>query len=75
MKFGGNRGQLDDAKKTAAGRWDLACEAWNDQVRREHEAAVVTPLNDHVAELLRAVDQLITVFANVRRECEFDPND
>lgn len=72
MKFGGSRGLLDDAQKTARARWDAACDVWDDQTRRDHEAAVVQPLDDHVSELLRAVDQLMTVFASARRDCEFD---
>jgi hypothetical protein len=74
MKFGGNRGQLDDAQKTARARWESVCDVWNDAARQEHESTVVVPLDTHVSEVLRAVDQLMTVFATARRECEFDPN-
>lgn len=73
MKFGGSRGQLDDALKVARGRWQAACEVWDDLPRREHEVEVVQPLDDLAAEVLRAVDQLVTVFATARHECEFDP--
>lgn len=73
MTFGGARGKLDDARQTAAARWDTAGEQWSDQTRREHEAEVVTPLNDAVADLLRAVDRLAVEFMRARRDCDFDP--
>lgn len=73
MKFGGSRGQLDDAQKTARGHWDAAGDHWSDAAKRDHEQVVVTPLDEAVTEVLRSVDQLIAVFATVRRDCEFDP--
>ena len=73
MTFGGARGKLDDARQTASARWDAAGEQWSDQTRREHEAEVVAPLNDAVADLLRAVDRLSVEFSRARRECDFDP--
>ncbi len=73
MTFGGGRGKLDDARLTAIARWDAAGELWNDSTRKEHEAEVVSPLNDAAADLLRAVDRLAGVFASARRDCEFDP--
>ena len=73
MNFGGGRGKLDDARQTAAARWDAAGEFWSDQTRREHEDEVVRPLHDAVGDLLRAVDRLASEFAAARRECEFDP--
>jgi hypothetical protein len=72
MTFGGGRGKLDDARQTAMARWEAAGEQWSDQTRREHEAEVVAPLNDAVADLLRAVDRLSVVFSSARRECDFD---
>jgi hypothetical protein len=75
MSFGGGRGKLDDARQTAAARWDAAGEEWNDATRREHEAEVVVPLSDAVADLLRAVDRLAVEFGRARRECDFDPID
>jgi hypothetical protein len=73
MNFGGGRGKLDDARQTATARWDAAGEQWNDATRREHETEVVVPLNDAVADLLRAVDHLAIEFSRARRECDFDP--
>ena len=72
MKFGGTRGQLDDAQKTARGHWEAVGQHWNDATRAEHEQNVVAPLDDAVSEVLRSVDQLIAIFATVRRDCEFD---
>jgi hypothetical protein len=71
MKFGGSRGQLDDAQKTARGHWEAACEQWNDTARKEHETEVVMLVDDSVTEVLRSVDQLIAIFASARRDCEF----
>jgi hypothetical protein len=71
VKFGGTRGQLDDAQKTARGHWDAVCQHWSDAARAEHEEKVVVPLDEAVSEVLRSVDQLIAVFATVRRDCEF----
>ena len=73
MKFGANRGQLDDAQQTARAAWQAATEWWDDSTRREHEAEVFAPLDDRVGQVLRAVDQLIVLFAAARRECEFQP--
>ncbi len=73
MTFSGARGKLDDARQTAAARWDAAGEEWSDLTRREHEAEVVAPLNDAVSDLLRAVDRLAVEFMRARRECDFDP--
>ena len=71
MNFGGSRGQLDDAQQVARAHWNSACDTWNDDARRRHETEIVQPLDDAVSEVLRAVDRLITVFANARRECGF----
>jgi len=71
--FGGGRGKLDDARQTALAKWEAAGEQWSDQTRREHEAEVVMPLSDAVADLLRAVDRLAGVFASARVDCEFEP--
>jgi len=73
MKFGGSRGQLDDAQKTARAHWDTACDRWSDAAKRDHEQSVVIPLDEAVTDVLRSIDQLIAVFATVRRDCEFDP--
>jgi hypothetical protein len=73
MTFGGGRGKLDDARQTATARWEAAGESWSDITRREHDNEVVMPLNDAVADLLRAVDRLATVFSSAKRDCEFDP--
>lgn len=73
MTFGGGRGKLDDARQTCLAKWEAAGESWNDQTRREHEAEVVAPLNDAVADLLRAVDRLAGVFSSARSDCEFEP--
>ncbi|OWK43530.1 hypothetical protein [Fimbriiglobus ruber] len=71
MKFGGNRGQLYDAQKTARARWDSTTEIWNDSTRLEFEQQVWEPLDDAVSGALAAVDQLAVLFTQIRQDCEF----
>jgi len=72
MTFGANRGQLDDAQKVARAHWANATEKWNDTTQKQHEEEIIVPLDDQVTQLLRAVDQLTQVIAQVRRACEID---
>ena len=71
MKFGTTRSQFYDAQKTARARWDAVCDLWDDAVRREHGEKVVDELDKAVSEILRAIDQVATVFVQIRQECEF----
>lgn len=71
MRLGASRSQLYDAQKSARGRWDATHEVWDDAVRTEFEETVWRPLDEHVSEVLRAVDQLSTLFTQVRHDCEF----
>lgn len=73
MRFGANRSQLYDAQKTARARWDQTTDVWDDAARREFEEAVWEPLDQHVGDVLRAVDQLSVLFSQIRHECEFQP--
>ncbi len=74
MIFGANRGQLDDAQKVARVQWEQVCEHWSDPVQRQHREAIIEPLDHQVSHVLRSVDQLITVIANMRREIDFQQN-
>jgi hypothetical protein len=71
MRFGASRSQLYDAQKTARARWEATAELWDDIARREFEEKVWEPLDRHVSDVLRAVDQLSVAFAQIRHECEF----
>jgi hypothetical protein len=71
MRFGATRSQLYDAQKTARHRWDDAADTWDDIARREFDEQVWQPLDQTVTDVLRAVDQLTALFAQVRQECEF----
>jgi hypothetical protein len=73
MKFGATRGQLYDAQKTARARWESAEELWHDDSRREFEDQVWVPMDQLVADVLRAVDQLAVLFTQVRQDCEYHP--
>ena len=71
MRFGTTRSQIYDAQKTARAHW-LATETdWDDEVRRDHGEAVIEPLDQTVAETLRAIDQLAVLFTQVKNECEY----
>ncbi|MBX9627475.1 MAG: hypothetical protein K2X82_26985 [Gemmataceae bacterium] len=70
MRFGATRSQIYDAQKAARARWDGTEADWDDAVRREHAEKVVQPLDEAVADALRAIDQLAVVFTQVRHECE-----
>lgn len=73
MRFGATRSQLYDAQKTARHRWDDTADTWDDIARREFDEQVWQPLDQTVTDVLRAVDQLTGLFAQVRQECEFTP--
>jgi hypothetical protein len=71
MRFGTTRSQIYDAQKSARARWDVTCDEWDDAVRRDHGERVVDELDKTVSDVLRAIDQLATLFVQVRQECEF----
>ena len=71
MKFGASRSQLYDAQKTARAKWEVATETWDDDARRRHAEAAVEPLDQLVTHVLRAVDQLGVLFADVRQSVEY----
>jgi len=71
MRFGTTRSQVYDAQKTARAKWDATSDEWDDNVRREHGELVVDELDRTVSDVLRAVDQLATIFVQIRQECEF----
>jgi len=71
MKFGASRSQLYDAQKTARARWELVTETWTDDAKVHHEETVWLPWDDGASKLLRAVDQLSVLFAQIRQECEY----
>ena len=72
MRIGSSRSQLYDAQKTARARWDAVGELWNDSTRHEFEEHTWEPLDRQAAEVLRAMDQISVLFAQVRQECEFE---
>ena len=71
MRVGANRSQLSDAQKSARAHWDNVQDVWDDVARREFDGATWQPLDRHVGDLLRAVDQLGAMFTQIRNECEF----
>jgi hypothetical protein len=71
MRFGTTRSQIYDAQKTARAKWNATEDDWNDQVRREHGENVVEELDKNVSDILRAIDQLATMFVQIRQECEY----
>ncbi len=71
MRFGANRSQLYDAQKTARVKWDLVQDTWGDDAKMEFEEKVWEPMDHSVSDVLRAVDQLTSLFGQVRTECEF----
>jgi hypothetical protein len=71
MRFGTTRSQIYDAQKVARAKWDATADEWDDAVRREHGEKVVEELDNAVSDTLRAIDQLATLFTQVRQECEF----
>jgi hypothetical protein len=71
MKFGTTRSQIYDAQKSARAKWLATGDEWDDGVRREHGERVVDELDKTVSDVLRAIDQLATVFVQIRQECEF----
>ncbi|MGL4423146.1 MAG: hypothetical protein ACRCZF_20965 [Gemmataceae bacterium] len=71
MRFGANRSQLYDGQKTARAQWDATGELWADQARQSFHEELWEPLDRNVSDVLRAVDQLGVLFAQIRAECEF----
>ena len=71
MRFGSSRSQLYDAQKTARARWDGTEEVWADAARKDFDEKTWMPLDRTVSDLLRAVDQLSVLFAQIRQDCEY----
>ena len=71
MRFGTTRSQIYDAQKTARAKWDATGDDWDDMVRREHGENVVEELDKNVSEILRTIDQIATLFTQIRQECEY----
>ncbi len=71
MRFGTTRSQIYDAQKTARAKWEATEADWDDGVRREHGERVVDELDRAVSEALRSIDQLATLFIQIRQECEY----
>ena len=71
MRFGATRSQMYDAQKTAHAKWDATQDVWSDEVRRGHGETVIEPLDMAVSDALRAIDQLTTLFTQIRHDCEF----
>jgi hypothetical protein len=71
MRFGTTRSQIYDAQKSARVKWDATGDEWDDAVRREHGEKVVDELDKTVSDVLSAVDQISTLFVQIRQECEF----
>ncbi len=72
MRVGSSRSQLYDAQKVARAKWDGTCEVWNDATRIEFEEKTWEPLDRQAAEVLRTMDQVAVLFAQVRQECEYE---
>jgi len=70
MRLGASRSQLYDAQKVARARWDGTEEFWADAARTEFDEHTWQPLDRIVSDVLRAVDQLSVLFAQIRQECE-----
>ena len=73
MRFGACRSQLYDGQKTARSHWEETAELWTDSTRKNFGEKVWEPLDQMVTDLLRGVDQLTTLFAEIRDECEYRP--
>jgi hypothetical protein len=73
MRFGTTRSQIYDAQKTARAKWQATEDDWDDNVRREHGEVIVDELDKAVSNILRAIDQLATLFVQIRQECEHRP--
>ncbi len=71
MKFGSTRSQLYDAQQTARAHWQAALDDWHDPAQRDFEERIWVPLDEQVASVIRSVDQLATIFTQIRAECEF----
>jgi acyl transferase domain-containing protein len=71
VKFGASRSQLYDAQKTARLKWDGVSELWHDDASRDFQETLWDPLDAQVSEVLRSVDQVSTLFARIRSDCEF----
>jgi hypothetical protein len=74
MRFGASRSQLYDAQKTARARWEATEEFWVDATRKAFEASTWEPLDKAASDVLRAVDQLGVMFAQIRQDCDGESN-
>ncbi|MFO0936017.1 MAG: hypothetical protein U0798_05805 [Gemmataceae bacterium] len=72
MRMGSSRSQLYDAQKTARARWDAVSELWHDSTKQEFEEKTWEPLDRQTSDVLRSMDQLAILFAQIRQECEYE---
>jgi hypothetical protein len=71
MKFGASRSHLYDAQKTVRARWEVVLEDWHDEAQQHFEEKIWQPLDQMTTDALRGVDQLATIFTQIRQDCEF----
>lgn len=72
MRIGSSRSQLYDAQKTARVKWEAVGDVWNDSTRHEFSEKTWEPLDREASDVLRAMDQVAALFAQVRQQCEYE---
>jgi hypothetical protein len=64
--------ELSAALKNLRVLWEQTQTAWDDIVRHDFEANYWAPLEGQLMSVLRAMERLAPVLAQVRRECSQD---
>jgi hypothetical protein len=70
MSLEGGRGRLYSALKTLQSRWDMTEPYWQDIMKVQFVEQILTPLQEHGAAALGAIDQMDVVLGQMRRDCE-----
>ena len=69
MSVDAGRGRLYEAAEQLRRKWELLLPMWTDIMRQQFEKDTWEPLDSLNGDALRAMDQLIQLLRQMRREC------
>jgi hypothetical protein len=70
MSLHGGRDLLYNALKTLQAHWDNTDPYWQDAMKQQFVEQILTPLQDHTAAGLGAIDQMEAILTQMRLDCE-----
>jgi hypothetical protein len=75
MNLDGGRAQIYSALKTLQSHWDNTDPHWQDTMKVQFVEQLLSPLQEHAAATLQAIDQMSVILQQMRRDCEGNPFD